>query len=162
MFHEIITVLMQPFWIPLTRVAVFAVCGYAILSGSWRERFGGLTYMASFVLPWLFWLAYSSRIAVVLMLIADVLCLPGFLIINHKSPHAWTRWALLFQGLSIVGDMADMLIYGDRRPPVYILWEGILSYAVLAALLAGTISAQAGRRRERKASVDSTAAESEG
>lgn len=149
MWHDIVNFLMQPFWIPLSRTVMFAVCGYAIIAGTWRERFAGLIYMVSYLIPWLFTLAYSNRSAIVLMLIGDVLCLPGLLTVNRHSPHAWTRWALLCQLLSVAADIADMVLFGARRPPVYIISEAVLSYGVMAALLVGTISARTTKRREQ-------------
>jgi len=149
MWHDIVNFLMQPFWIQINRITVLIVCGYAILGGTWRERFAGTTYMAAFLLPTLFAFVWSNRIAVPLLLISDILCLPGFLTVNRKSPYAWTRWALALQLLSTAGDVADMLIYGERRPPIYIISEAVITYGILAALLTGTISAQIRRYRQR-------------
>jgi len=145
MWHDIVNFLMQPFWIPLTQAAIFLVCGYAILAGTWRERFGGIIYLVGYLIPW-FTVTYLSRTYIVMMLVADVLCLPGFIAINRKSPYAWTLWALIFQGLSVVADITDIVLFGVRFPPVYVITEGVLAYCVLASLLAGTVSAQLRRR----------------
>lgn len=138
---------MHRFWAQVGEIAVFTVCGYAIVAGSWRERFGGAIYLAAYIIPWVF--AFISIRGVGLyFLLADVLCLPGFFTINRNSPHAWTRWALGCQTVSAIIDI-PALIYHGSSTPLYIITQAVLGYILLIALLTGTISGQIRRRRER-------------
>ena len=138
---------MQPFWPSLNQVVTFVVCSYAILAGPWRERFLGSVYLAAYLATAALAFA-SSWHSVSLTFLADMLCLPGFLWADHKSPRAWTRWALVCQGLSIAADIV-VLVGGRAYFTACIIALGIFSYGILTALLTGTISAQVRKHRER-------------
>lgn len=147
MLHGAITFLMNPIWPQINLVAMLATCSYAIVFGGWRERFGGAVYMAASLMVAVF-VFVSSRTSIFVDLVADILCLPGFLTIDRKSPHAWTRWALICQVLSIASDMVN-LIGGRKYSSACLIALGVLSYGVLGALLVGTVSEQVRRHRER-------------
>jgi len=147
MLHEIISFLMNPIWVPINLTTTLVVCGYAIFAGAWRERFGGAVYMASALVSW-FLPRITWRNSIFEIFVSDLLCLPGLIAINHKSPHAWTRWALCCQGIGIGADIVDLAL-GGKYFPAYVIGVAVLNYILLAALLIGTISAQVRRRRER-------------
>jgi len=147
MFHEIYVFLLQPFWPTINKVVTFLVCSYAILAGSWRERTVGAVYLVAYLFVESFDLV-SHRLPIFMAFLADVLCLPGFLAANRKSPYSWTQWALTFQLLSVGVDITN-LIEAKYSPPCLIAM-GVLSYGVLGALLIGTISVQAHKRRDSK------------
>ncbi|WP_443747717.1 hypothetical protein [Asticcacaulis solisilvae] len=147
MFHEIYIFLLQPFWPTVNQAATLIVCSYAILVGSWRERFVAFAYLVAYLAVIGFELVMRGY-ATPLSFLADVLCLPAFLWANHKSLYIWTRWALAFQGLSLVADIIPLL-GGPGYFAACVIALGVLSYGVLAALLTGTISAQVRKHRER-------------
>lgn len=147
MLHDVIVLLMNPIWTRINLVAVLITCSYAIVFGAWRERFGGAFYMAASLIVMVF-VFVSNRSSIFVSLVADVLCLPGFLTIDRKSPKAWTRWALICQMLSIAADMVN-LIGGRKYSSACLIALGVLSYGVLGALLVGTVSEQVRRHRER-------------
>jgi len=148
MWHDIVNFLMQPFWPTINRVATFIVCSYAILAGSWRERFVGAVYMVSYVVVEAF-ASVSYLHSAPLLFLADVLCLPSFIIAGYKSPYSWTRWAVISQVLSVITDII-LLAFGGRYYAVCLITLGILSYGVLISLLIGTVSAQIRRRTASK------------
>jgi len=148
MWHDIFVFLMQPFWPTINRVATFIVCSYAILAGSWRERFVGAVYMAAYVVVEAF-ASVSYLHSTALIFLADILCLPGFIIAGYKSPYSWTRWAVICQILSVITDIIP-LASGGTYYAVCLITLGILSYGVLISLLVGTVSAQIRRRTESK------------
>ncbi|WP_443747718.1 hypothetical protein [Asticcacaulis solisilvae] len=147
MFHEIYIFLLQPFWPTINKVATVLICSYAILAGSWRERTVGSVYLIAYLFLESF-AVVSHRLPIFLAFLADVLCLPGFLTANRTSPYPWTRWALACQLLSVVVDILNLL--DAKYSPPCLIALGVLSYGVLASILAGTISAHARKRRERR------------
>lgn len=151
MLHEIIRFLMNPIWVPINLTATLIVCGYAVFAGAWRERFGGAVYMASALVSWSL-PHVTLRNSIFEILVSDLLCLPGLIAINHKSPHAWTRWVLGCQGLGIGADIVD-LAFGGKLFPAYAIGVGVLNYVVVAALLIATISAQVRRRRDHDGQI---------
>ncbi|WP_443747714.1 hypothetical protein [Asticcacaulis solisilvae] len=140
MIDDIVRFLMHRFWAEVGEIAVFLVCGYALIAGTWRERFGGAIYLVAYVIPWVF-AAISIRSVGLYFLAADVLLLPGFFTINRNSPQPWTRWALGSQVLSVALDIARLIYDSGRFDPFYIIVQAILGYVVLIALLTGTIAA---------------------
>lgn len=151
MWHDIVVFLMQPFWPTINRLATFIVCSYALLAGSRRERFVGAVYIAAYVVVEAF-ASVSYLHSTALILLADILCLPGFIIAGYKSPYSWTRWAMICQVLSVVADITP-LAFGETYYAACLIILGILSYGVLISLLVGTMSAQIRRHRERKKTV---------
>ena len=147
MVHEIVNFLMQPFWPTINKLVMLVVCTYAVAAGSWRERSVGVTYAAAYLIIESFALV-SSRNYTFLGFLADTLCLPTFLGADHKSPHAWTRWALIFQALSVAADGLD-LAGGRPYHAASVIALGLLSYGVLGALLTGTMSVRARKNRNR-------------
>jgi len=148
MWHDVVNFLMQPFWPTINRVVTLIVCPYAILVGSWRERFVGAVYLAGFVAVEA--LASVSHLhSLPLGFLADILTLPGFLRADYKSPYSWTRWAAISQVLSAFTDIIDLLS-GEAYSTACQITLGILSYGVLTSLLVGTVSAQRRRRTAPK------------
>ena len=131
----------------LALATMVLVCGYAIIAGSWRERLGGVVYLAGYAMQIGFGMI-STRYPALYLTVADVLLLPGFLIINRKSPHPWTLWALVVQLLSASLDIA-VLVFHVVRPWLYLTIQTLAGYLVLLCLLIGTLAAHARRRRER-------------
>ena len=85
-------------------VAVVLVCSYALIAGSWRERFGALVYLTAYLIVLGF-----GKASPLSMLMADTLCIPGFFIANWKSRHPWPRWALAGQLLSVSVEVVALL-----------------------------------------------------
>jgi len=148
MWHDIVVFLMQPFWPTINKVVTYIVCSYAILAGSWRERFVGAIYIVAYVVVE----AFASVLylhTTPLIFLADILCLPGFIIADYKSPYSWTRWAAICQVMSVITDIIP-LASGGKYYAVCLITLGILSYGVLISLFVGTVSAQIRRRTASK------------
>jgi len=117
---------------------VVLVCSYAIIAGSWRERFAGLVYLTAYVIN--LGLGFTSRsFPAYHMLLVDTLCLAGLFIANWKPTHPWPRWAFTAQLISIVTDLFVLIDYGFPHW-IFLIIEMIAGYAVLLAILIGTIS----------------------
>jgi len=128
--------------------AVVLVCTYAIVAGSWRERFGAFIYLTAYVVILGFGLA-SPRFPAIYMLMADALCLPGFFIASWQSPHPWPRWAIAGQLISVAVDVVTM--FGLFNRWIFFTLAMVASYGVLLSLLIGTIAYRARRRAQRQA-----------
>lgn len=149
----VINFLMQQFWSYIGMAVTVTVCGYAILAGSWRARFGGAVYLAAYIIPWVFAATSAHRNGIFQLFLADILTLPGFITVNQKSPYAWTRWALVLQMVSIAADITNLAL-GGRTHPAFVILDAVLAYGVMASLLTGTIAAQVRWRRERDQGPD--------
>ncbi|WP_443747712.1 hypothetical protein [Asticcacaulis solisilvae] len=125
-------------------VAVVLVCTYALIAGSWRERFAGFIYLTSYLIVLGF--QVSSPLY---MLTADALCIPAFFIANWKSRHPWPRWALAGQIFSVSFDIAALFVNQINRW-TFSAVESAVGWGVLLAILIGTI-AYRGERRTMKA-----------
>jgi hypothetical protein len=128
--------------------AVAVVCLYAIVVGTWRERFGAFIYLSGYLLTMGFALVSNDHIAAY-MLVADVICLLGFYISCWKAQHPWPQWALLGQIVSVAVDIVVLLNIGVGFKGLLIL-QTIAAWSVLLALLIGTIAAAKERREARK------------
>lgn len=147
MLHDVVAFLMQRFWAQVGECAVALICGYALVAGTWRERFGGAIYLAAYLIPAAF-ASISTRGFDLYFLVADVLCLPGLVTIARNAPHPWPRWAIGGQLASVIADIVSLMYRDNAIYPFYIITEAVLSYIVLIALLTGTIAAQLRRHRE--------------
>jgi hypothetical protein len=128
--------------------AVALVCLYAIVVGTWRERFGAFIYSAGYMLTMGFALVMPEYVAAY-MLVADVICLLGFYIACWKSQHPWPQWALLGQIVSVAIDIIVLLNIGVGVKGLLVV-QTIAAWGVLLALLLGTIAAAKERRAARK------------
>jgi len=139
--------MLESFVTRFNMVMVLLVCGFAIISGSWRERLCGALYLISYVMMLGFGLVSLDH-ASVYMTVADVLLVPGLWIIASRAPHPWARYALAVQFVSVVVDIAAMIY--DISQWWYFTVQIVTAYAFLICLLVGTIAATARRRRERR------------
>jgi len=139
--------MLQSFATRLGAISIVLVCGYAILAGSWRERFSAFVYLTGYMMVLGFGLA-GPEASPVYMLASDTLSLLGFFIVNWKSTHSWSRWAIAGQLASVILDVIALTGLFNRR--FFLTLETVAAYAVLLALLTGTISYRV-RRRAMKA-----------
>lgn len=123
-------------------VAVVLVCSYALIAGSWRERFGALVYLTAYLIV----LGFGSA-SPVSMLMADTLCIPGFFIANWKSRHPWPRWALTGQLLSVSIELIALFPSNLSRW-TFLTIEVAAGWAVLLSILVGTIAYRVERRTQ--------------
>lgn len=128
--------------------AVAVICLYAIVAGTWRERFGAFIYLSGYFLTLGFGLVAAEYFAAY-MLVADVICLLGFYIACWKSQHPWPQWALLGQIISVAIDIIVLLNVG-LGVTVLLVVQTIVAWGVLLALLIGTIAVTKARRDARK------------
>jgi hypothetical protein len=155
--------MLQSWVTQLGAAAIAVVCIYALAAGTWRERFGAIIYLAAYLLSLgfgligvengpLFLADYlrSEHISLYL-LVADMLLLQGLCVIAWKSPHPWPKWALAAQLISIAAHVAVLfdLGLGSRA---YLTIATATGWAVLIALLIGTIAAAHARRESRRQS----------
>ncbi len=131
--------------------AVLLVCLYALIMGTWRERFGAVMYLAAYLLSLAFGVV-STEHTTWYLLIADVLCLLGFYITCWKARHPWPKWALCLQLLCVVMELATLLPLGVSER-VFLTLETAAGWGVLLAILIGTISVSQERRDGRKAAL---------
>jgi hypothetical protein len=141
--------MLESFVTRFNMVMVLLVCGFAIISGSWRERLCGALYLISYVMMLGFGLV-SLDYASVYMTVADVLLVPGLWIIARRAPHPWAKCALAVQLVSVVVDIAAMSY--DISQWWYFTIQIVTGYAFLICLLVGTFTARARRRSEKQAS----------
>jgi hypothetical protein len=142
MFHSLYT--------QVASAALFSICLFAIVAGSWRERLCGVIYLAAYIMQ--FGLhAISSNQDFLHLALADILLVPGFLVIARKSPHPWAICALGLQIFSVGLDIAALVFKNITRWQYLTIGNGA-GYAVLLCLLVGTFAAQARRRAEKQAS----------
>jgi len=127
--------------------AIAAVCLYAFVMGTWRERFGAVIFSAAYVLTVGFGVTSTDHIAAYL-LVADVICLLGFYIACWKAQHPWPQWALLGQIICVAVDILTLLQFGIGRT-VFLVVQTAAGWGVLLALLIGTIAAAKARREVR-------------
>ena len=126
---------------------VLIVCLYALIKGGGRERFGAVIYLAAYALIVTFGLI-STEYTTLYLLVVDVLCIQGFVVVSWKSPHPWPKWALAGQGVSVAADVAHLLNWGlDER--AYLTLATAAGWGVLLAILLGTIAAAQARRDAR-------------
>jgi hypothetical protein len=135
--------------------AVAIVCLYAIIVGTWRERFGAFIYVSGYLLAMGFAVASVEHVAAY-MLVADVICLLGFYIACWNTQHPWPQWALLGQIISVAIDIIVLLNVGVGLMG-FLIVQTIAAWGVLLALLIGTIAAAKARREARKSGVKKTA-----
>jgi len=126
-------------------VAVVLVCSYALIAGSWRERFGALVYLTAYLIVLGF-----GRASPVSMLMADTLCIPGFFIANWKSRHPWPRWALAGQLVSVSVEIFALFSNNLSRW-TFLTIEVTAGWAVLLSILIGTVAYRVERRAQRQA-----------
>lgn len=131
--------------------AILVVCLYALIVGSWRERFGAIIYLAAYLVSFGFGLIAVEH-ATLYLLVADLLCLQGFYVLSWKSPHAWPRWAVAGQLVSVVAEIANLFHVGlsDRN---FMTIEMTAGWGVLLALLIGAIAAAQARRDAKRTPV---------
>ncbi len=125
--------------------AVVLVCTYALVAGSWRERFGAFIYLTGYLIVLGF--GVTSPVS---MLFADMLCIPAFFIVNWKSRHPWPRWALGAQTVSVAVEILALLIPSVNRW-TFLMLELVAGWVVLLAILMGTIAARIPRKPEKPA-----------
>lgn len=132
-------------WISqLGAAAVAVVCLYALVFGGWRERFGGLLYLAAWLVSFGFGVIDREHSTLYLIL-SDAVLLQGLALIAWKSPHPWPKWAVAGQLLCLAMALATLFPAGPRK--WYFLTVEILAgWGVLLALLLGTITARQARR----------------
>ena len=125
-------------------VAVVLVCTYALVAGSWRERFGAVMYLNRYLIVLGF--QVSSPVS---MLAADTLCIPAFFIANWKSRHPWPRWALAGQIISVAFEIVALFFPISRW--TFSTVETAVGWGVLLAMLIGTIAYRVERRAMKAA-----------
>ncbi|MBP2158166.1 MULTISPECIES: hypothetical protein [Asticcacaulis] len=143
--------MLQSWVTQLGACAVALVCLYAIVAGTWRERFGAFIYLSGYLLTMGFSLVSSDHIAAY-MLVADVICLLGFYIACWNTQHPWPQWALLGQIVSVAIDIIVLLNIGVGVTALLVV-QTIAAWGVLLALLIGTIAVTKARRAARKSGV---------
>lgn len=126
-------------------VAVVLVCSYALIAGSWRERFGALVYLTAYLIVLGF-----GKASPLSMLMADTLCIPGFFIANWKSRHPWPRWALAGQLLSVSVEVVALLPTNLSRW-TFLTIEVTAGWGVLLSILVGTVAYRVERRAQKAA-----------
>lgn len=126
-------------------VAVVFVCSYALLAGSWRERFGAIVYLTAYLIVIGFGIASPLY-----MLMADMLCVPGFFIAGWQSRHPWPRWAVAGQLVSVGCDVVGLT--GIMNRWTFLLIATTAGWGVLLSILIGTIAYRV-ERRARKAAA---------
>ncbi len=124
---------------------VVLVCLYAIVVGSWRERLGGVLYLAAYALSLAFG-TIASEHSTLYLLVSDMVCLQGFVVLGWKSPARWPWWAVAAQVVSVTLEILTLLHAGLNNW-TFLLAEALAGYAVLLALLMGAIAANRSRRR---------------
>ena len=130
--------------------AVVVVCLYALIVGTWRERFGAVIYLAAYLLTMGFGLIEREHFTLYLLL-GDMVCLQAFLFLCWKTPHPWPKWAVLGQLVCVAAELATLMKLGLHSFN-FLTIETTAGWAVLLSLLIGTIAA--GRaRREAKSQV---------
>lgn len=128
--------------------AVVLVCFYAVVAGSWRERFAGLIYLTAYVISLGLGLT-SKGFPIYHMLLVDALCLAGFFMVNWKPVHPWPKWAFTAQAISVAADIFALIDYALPRW-IFLAVQMVTGYAVLTSLLVGTIAYRSRRRAERQ------------
>ncbi len=133
--------------------AVLVVCLYALIAGGWRERFGAVIYLAAYLISVGFALI-SPDYTTLYLLVADALCLQGYLVISWKSPYSWPKWAVAGQLVCVAAEvvtlMPQSLLSLGIHTYVFLSVETAAGWAVLLALLLGTIAAAQTRRDARR------------
>ncbi|ESQ91513.1 hypothetical protein ABAC460_05890 [Asticcacaulis sp. AC460] len=158
-------------WITqLSAVALLVICGYALIAGSWRERFGAVIYVAAYALTLGFGLIsldsdlpylakyISSNYTALYMLVTDTLILQGLCVVAWKSPHPWSKWAILCQVVSIGLHCVVLLDLGLSNR-IYLSLVTALGWGGLLALLIGTIAARQARQDARRGQAVPVASE---
>lgn len=130
--------------------AVVVVCLYALIVGSWRERYGALVYLAAYFISIGFALIAPEYTTLYLLLV-DVVCLQAFLFMCWRTPHPWPKWALLGQFICVCVELATLAHVGGLYSRSFLTIETAAGWGVLLALLVGTIAAAQARRDARKA-----------
>ena len=130
-------------------VAVVGVCLYAVIAGSWRERFGAIIYLSAYCLTIAFGIISTNHLAWYL-LVSDVLCLLGFFMLCFKSRHPWPMWALWAQLACVLVSLVSLLNIGLAEWG-YLTIETAAGWGVMLALLIGTIAAVDTRRSRKRA-----------
>ncbi len=139
--------MLQSLTTQLAFVAMLLVCGFAIISGSWRERLCGVLYMAAYAVTFGLGLV-STRYAPVYVGVADAMLVPGFWVIARRSPQLWPKCVLGIQIASVALDIAAVTYTGLDRW-LYLTAQNVAGYAILLCLLVGTFAALARRRSEK-------------
>ncbi|ESQ77674.1 hypothetical protein [Asticcacaulis sp. AC402] len=149
-------------WITqLSALVLVIVCVYALIVGTWRERFGAIIYLAAYGLTIGFGLIsldsnplylskyLLSNYTALYLLVTDMLVLQGLCVIAWKSPHPWPKWAMLGQLISVAlhGAMLLNLGLGERA---YLTLATTVGWGVVLALLIGTIAARQARQKARR------------
>jgi len=129
-------------------VAVVLVCSYALIAGSWRERFAGFIYLTAYLIVLGF--RISSPFT---MLAADTLCIPAFFIANWRSRHPWPRWALAGQVVSVAFDILALFVHQISHW-IFSTVESVIGWSVLLAMLIGTIAYRSERRAMKARRLD--------
>lgn len=124
--------------------AIVIVCLYALIMGTWRERFGAVVYLAAYLLTMGFGLIALDHVTLY-MLLSDMVCLQAFLFLCWKTPHPWPKWAVLGQLICVAVEIATLLHTGIDSFN-FLTIETAAGWAVLLALLLGTIAAAQARR----------------
>ena len=141
--------MLQSWLAQMGAVAVVGVCLYAVIAGSWRERFGAIIYLSAYFLTIAFGIISTNHLAWYL-LVSDVLCLLGFFMLCFKSRHPWPMWAMWAQ-LACVGVSLVALLNIGLAGWGYLTIETAAGWGVMLALLVGTIAAAEARRNRKRA-----------
>jgi len=141
--------MLQTLYTQVAAAALLLICGFAIVSGSWRERMCGIMYLAAYAMTIGFGMI-TTRDPAVYNSVSDTLLVPGFAVIARKSPHLWAKCALGIQVFSVGVDIAA-LIFDEINRWQFLTIQNAAGYAILACLLVGTFAARARRRAEKQA-----------
>ncbi len=136
--------MLQSWMSQMGAVVVVLICLYAIVAGSWRERLGGVLYLAAYGLSVAFGMVAAEH-STLYLLVSDMVCLQGFLVLAWKSRARWPWWAVAAQVVSVGLETMTLLHIGFTTW-TFLLAEALAGYAVLLALLMGTIAANRARR----------------
>ncbi|ESQ83940.1 hypothetical protein AEAC466_11470 [Asticcacaulis sp. AC466] len=124
--------------------AILIVCLSALIFGAWREKYASFFYLSAYALTLGFGLI-SQQDRPLYLLLVDLLCVQGFVVVGWKSPHPWPRWALAGQVICMAAALAHLSGLGIGIKTFWTI-ETIGGWAVLLALLVGTIAAVQARR----------------
>ncbi len=132
----------------LGAAAVLVVCLYALFAGAWRERFGAVVYLCAWLVSFGFGMTDAAH-STLYLLVSDMICLQGFVVIAWKSPHPWAKWAVAAQLVCVALELLTLLRAGVLNW-YFLTVENLAGWGVLLALLLGAVAAAQARREARR------------
>jgi hypothetical protein len=135
--------------------ALIAVCAYAWIKGDTPARISGGMLMIVAVLAWLIAHSLPFEARAVPMLVTDGLLAFGFLLLALRYASLWLAATMVLQGMQF-SLHAYYLVMTPSGHGAYGLVNNLITYAVMACILGGTVIAQ---RRRQRARAEQTRAE---